>query len=58
MLHSDSFPVTREGVGDRSAQPEQQEAARQALVLQEKQEPLHPPNQAGVLRWIWGVFLF
>lgn len=43
-------------VGDRSAQPEQQEAARQVLVLQGKQEPLHPPKQAGVLQWVWGVF--
>lgn len=41
---------------DGSAQPEQQEAARQALVLQGKQEPLHPPKQAGVLQWILDIF--
>lgn len=43
-------------VGDRSAQPEQQEAARQVLVLQGKQEPLHPPKQVRVLQWILGIF--
>lgn len=49
-----SFQSPVRVVGDRNAQPDQQEASKQVLVLQGK--PLHPPKQAGVLQWVFGIF--